>query len=115
VTQFAGGWAGDGDIVLGPDMGVVPMTKRRIVSALALLVAFGSLASAETINMDGATARSDDTRPSRGMTQASVESRYGSPVSVKAPVGDPPISRWEYASFVVFFEHDKVIHAVAKR
>ena len=91
------------------------MIKLRIVSAIALLVAFGSLASAETVKMDGGMARSDDGRPSRGMTQANVESKYGSPVSVNAPVGDPPISRWEYAGFVVFFEYDRVIHAVVKR
>ena len=91
------------------------MIKLRIVSAIALLVALGSLASAETVNISGATARSDDGRPSRGMTQASVESKYGSPGSVNAPVGDPPISRWEYADFVVFFEYDRVIHAVLKR
>jgi hypothetical protein len=91
------------------------MIKLRILSAIALLAAFGSLANAETVNMDGAMARSDDGRPSRGMTQASVESMFGSPASVKAAVGDPPISRWEYADFVVFFEYDKVIHAVAKR
>ena len=91
------------------------MIKLRIVSAIALLVAFGSLASAETVKIDGGMARSDDGRPSRGMTQASVESKYGSPVSVNAPVGDPPISRWEYADFVVFFEYDRVIHAVVKR
>ena len=91
------------------------MTKLRIVSAIALLVAFGSLASAQTVNVDGAMARSDDGRPSRGMTQASVESKYGSPSSVNAPVGDPPISRWEYPDFVVFFEYDRVIHAVVKR
>jgi hypothetical protein len=57
----------------------------------------------------------DDGRPTRGMTQASVEAKYGSPTAVKAPVGDPPITRWEYANFVVFFEYDKVIHAVRKR
>ena len=91
------------------------MIKLRIVSAIAVLVAFGSLANAETVNMSGTTAQSDDGRPSRGMTQASVESKYGSPVSVNAPVGEPPISRWEYANFVVFFEYDKVIHAVVKR
>jgi hypothetical protein len=91
------------------------MIKLRIVSAIALLAAFGSLANAETVKMDGAMARSDDGRPSRGMTQANVESEYGSPSSVNAPVGDPPITRWEYASFVVFFEYDKVIHAVVKR
>jgi hypothetical protein len=49
------------------------------------------------------------------MTQARVESKYGSPVAVKAAVGEPPITRWEYADFVVFFEYDKVIHAVLKR
>jgi len=91
------------------------MIKLRIVSAIALLVALGSLASAQTVSIDGAMSRSDDARPSRGMTQASVESEYGSPASVNSPVGDPPISRWEYASFVVFFEYDKVIHAVEKR
>ena len=91
------------------------MIKLRIVSAIALLAAFGAMANAETVSMDGVTAGSNDGRPSRGMTQASVESKYGSPVSVDAPVGEPPISRWEYADFVVFFEYDKVIHAVVKR
>jgi hypothetical protein len=91
------------------------MIKLRIVSAIALLVAFGSMASAETVNMDGMSAGSDGARPTRGMTQASVQSKYGSPVSTNAPVGDPPITRWEYADFVVFFEYDKVIHAVVKR
>jgi hypothetical protein len=91
------------------------MIKLRHLSAIALLVAFGSMANAETVNMDGASAGSSDGRPSRGMTQASVQSKYGSPVVTKAAVGEPPITRWEYADFVVFFEYDKVIHAVLKR
>jgi hypothetical protein len=91
------------------------MIKLRIASALALLVACGTIANAQSDNMSGASAGSNDGRPTRGMTQASVESRYGSPVSVIAPVGEPPISRWEYAGFVVFFEYDRVIHAVVKR
>lgn len=91
------------------------MTKLRIVSAIALLFALGAMASAESLNMDGATAGSADGRPSRGMTQASVESKYGSPTTVQAAVGEPPITRWEYTDFVVFFEYDKVIHAVVKR
>jgi hypothetical protein len=49
------------------------------------------------------------------VTQASVEANYGSPKSKKAPVGDPPISSWEYETFVVFFEYDRVIHSVKKR
>jgi hypothetical protein len=91
------------------------MTRLRIVSAIALLFVVGAVASAETVNMGGAMAGSDYDRPTRGMTQASVESRYGSPVAVKAAVGDPPITRWEYANFVVYFEYDRVIHAVLKR
>ena len=91
------------------------MINLRVVSAIALLVAFGAMANAETVNMEGATAGSNDGRPSRGMTQASVESKYGSPTSVNTPVGEPPITRWEYSDFVVFFEYDKVIHAVVKR
>jgi len=91
------------------------MTKLRIVSAIALLAGIAAVANAQTVNTAGATAGSADGRPTRGMTQASVESKYGSPVSTVAPVGDPPITRWEYSDFVVFFEYDKVIHAVVKR
>ncbi len=54
-------------------------------------------------------------KPTRGMTQASVEAKFGSPQNARPAVGEPPISRWEYADFVVFFEYDKVIHAVTKR
>ena len=49
------------------------------------------------------------------MTAESVEAKFGAPDAKVAPVGDPPISRWEYADFVVFFEYDRVIHAVTKR
>jgi hypothetical protein len=91
------------------------MAKLRTISLIALLFAAWSTAGADTLRMDGAVAPGDDGRPTRGMTQASVESKYGAPAAVKAPVGDPPISRWEYADFVVYFEYDKVIHAVRKR
>lgn len=91
------------------------MAKLRTLSLLALLLATMGTASAETLKMDGASAAANDGRPTRGMTQAGVESKFGSPSSVKAPVGDPPITRWEYNNFVVFFEHDRVIHAVLRR
>lgn len=87
----------------------------RHISFFALLFVFGGLASAETVKMTGISPGSNDGRPSRGMTQSSVQSKYGSPESTRAAVGDPPITRWEYENFVVFFEYDKVIHAVRKR
>ena len=91
------------------------MATLRTISLLALLLAAWGTAGADTLRLDGASASRDDGRPTRGMTQASVESRYGSPASVKAPVGDPPITRWEYTDFVVYFEYDIVVHAVRKR
>ena len=91
------------------------MAKLRTITLIALLTAAWGIAGADTLEMQGSGIMADDGRPTRGMTQASVEAKYGSPKAVKAPVGDPPITRWEYANFVVFFEYDKVIHAVRKR
>ena len=52
-------------------------------------------------------------RPARGSSMARVEARFGAPATRSGPVGQPPISRWDYPDFVVFFEHDHVVHAVA--
>jgi hypothetical protein len=52
-------------------------------------------------------------RPPRGATQAAVEARFGAPVQRHPTVGQPPITRWDYPGFAVFFERDRVIHAVA--
>ncbi|NNF40504.1 MAG: hypothetical protein HKN64_03930 [Woeseiaceae bacterium] len=91
------------------------MTKLHSAVLAALLLAFFGMAEADTLKMDGMSASSGEARPTRGMSQNSVQSRFGSPVTVRAAVGDPPITRWEYKDFVVFFEHDRVIHAVTKR
>lgn len=50
--------------------------------------------------------------PSHGMTQAAVIARFGQPLETHAPVGNPPIIIWHYAEFTVYFEGNKVIHAV---
>jgi hypothetical protein len=50
--------------------------------------------------------------PARGMTMSQVASKFGDPLTKVAAVGSPPISRWEYSGFVVYFERDHVIHAV---
>lgn len=81
----------------------------------ALSLAAGASADTlllEGISMDAATA---DTRPSRGMSMDSVEARYGSPSSRINAVGEPPISRWEYPGFVVYFEYNHVVHAAVRR
>jgi hypothetical protein len=53
-------------------------------------------------------------RPVKGMTMQQVEKQFGAPTHKSMPVGDPPITRWDYADFSVHFEYDKVLHAVVK-
>jgi len=91
------------------------MAHWRNIAITAIALAVLGTAHADTLKMEGASGSADASRPTRGMTQARVEARYGSPVAVKPPVGDPPITRWEYKDFIVYFEYDKVIHAVTKR
>jgi hypothetical protein len=72
-------------------------------------------ASAETlvVNDQVVVAPTEVARPVRGSTMATVEARFGAPQSRHEAVGSPPITRWDYAGFSVFFEKDRVIHAVA--
>lgn len=53
-------------------------------------------------------------RPPTGMQSEKVREIYGEPLDWKEPVGDPPISSWEYQDFVVYFEYNHVIHTVLK-
>ena len=50
--------------------------------------------------------------PGRGMSMTAVEERFGKPLERGDEVGDPPISRWVYGEFTVYFEYQFVIHAV---
>jgi hypothetical protein len=52
--------------------------------------------------------------PQHGMKMEEVERRFGAPVSRDPAVGQPPITRWNYNGFSVFFEHRTVLHAVQK-
>ena len=91
------------------------MAKLRKLTLAALICGIFGVAGAQNLDMRGTAPGADNGRPTRGMTQASVESKYGMPMTRNAAVGDPPISSWEYPSMVVFFEYDRVIHAVMKR
>lgn len=53
-------------------------------------------------------------RPKTAMTTSAVEARFGAPLQKIAPVGNPPISSWEYPDYIVYFESDRVIHSVLK-
>ena len=80
---------------------------------LAAVLASG-LAGSETIAVDSGIAvkESDVVTPTRGMSMDQVATKFGAPVTKVPAVGKPPISRWEYPGFVVYFEADHVIHSV---
>lgn len=90
------------------------MNMLRKFTLVALVFGFTGLAGADTLDMDG-TDKKNNVGPASGLTQASVEATFGAPIAKNAPVGDPPISSWEYDGFIVYFEYDKVIHSVKKR
>lgn len=89
--------------------------NARIFVTIGILL-LGSLAHADVLLLDGidAAGPAGGVRPARGMSMDRVEERFGAPVSRGGTVGEPPISRWEYTDFVVYFEHQHVIHAVTK-
>ena len=94
------------------------MAKLGATLLIALSLGFGVSGHAQNLDMsarDQSSTFDQAGKPTRGMTQERVQATYGSPQNTRSAVGEPPISRWEYANFVVFFEYDKVIHAVSKR
>ena len=52
--------------------------------------------------------------PQRGMNMANVEHIFGTPIQKYDAVGKPPITRWDYADYVVYFEYNMVLHTVMK-
>ncbi len=50
--------------------------------------------------------------PKNGQDTTSVILQYGEPKQKIPAIGEPPISKWVYDQFTVYFENDRVIHAV---
>lgn len=50
--------------------------------------------------------------PQLGESKRSVLERFGLADEEHPPVGQPPITRWDYRSFSVYFEYDHVINSV---
>ena len=90
------------------------LVAAMLVTGLAGFTGMAESGRAETIAVDDGIAvkESDVATPTRGMTMDQVSTKFGAPVTKVPAVGKPPISRWEYPGFVVYFEHEHVIHSV---
>lgn len=54
-------------------------------------------------------------RPSVSMNMDRVLERYGEPTMRYEAVGEPPITRWDYPGYSVYFEHELVLNTVVHR
>lgn len=93
---------------------------RNIMLVLAASILSLSAVQAEVISIadpryDVPNSNTGVQRPTQGMNMTQVEKSFGVPESKLPAVGEPPITRWIYREFEVFFEYDKVIHSVVKR
>jgi hypothetical protein len=94
--------------------------KTRILFLSLCAVAGLQVVRAETIVVDDQVKVREPAveTPAKGMSMSAVEQRFGAPAQKHGAVGggnakQPPITRWDYAGFSVFFERDLVIHSVA--
>ncbi|MCW8907265.1 MAG: hypothetical protein OQL28_08440 [Sedimenticola sp.] len=94
-----------------------PFTALMLVAALSSTPA---LSSADVLLIDAieeAPVNSSEglPRPRPGQTMDSVRASFGVPEQELPWVGEPPITRWIYPGFTVYFEHEFVINTVVHR
>ena len=98
-------------------LGRLDMLRRVFFAILAALALSASgVVIADTLIIDGLeqSGGAVTERPNRGQSMEKVQSTWGEPQLKQSAVGDPPISRWQYPEFIVYFEYQRVIHAVQK-
>ncbi|PAU81242.1 hypothetical protein CK501_06705 [Halovibrio salipaludis] len=117
---------------------LTPRTLCCRIATLTLLPLAASMASAQQManpESDAASARAQQQQqaerttrplslkiqqegnvrtPRRGESMGSVQDRFGDPEARQGPVGEPPITRWQYPRFVVVFEGEWVIDTVVE-
>jgi hypothetical protein len=102
------------------EMRINLMFKNSLFICASILLSASSLSQAEVISIADPRYNVENSstgvlRPTRGMSKASVEQQFGQAEQQFDAVGEPPISRWIYSDFVVFFESNTVIHSVVPR
>lgn len=85
----------------------------RCILLLALLLP--TTLPADTLSIPLGNQRADiDSHhlPRLGESRRAVLERFGLADQEHRPVGQPPITRWDYRDFSVYFEYDHVINSV---
>ncbi|MGE0115191.1 MAG: hypothetical protein AB7T07_09960 [Steroidobacteraceae bacterium] len=96
------------------------MHSRSFVLAAACLATMAPVGSAwsDEVSMPGKTpaeaTNAPAAVPARGVNMNKVEAQFGAPTQRSAAIGKPPITRWDYPGFSVYFEYQHVIHSVIR-
>jgi len=93
----------------------IKSSNPSLVGILAILWVFfyTTIGLAEqTILSVGQQGNHSISTPKTGQDSETVLSLFGEPNQKTQPVGEPPISKWIYHDFTVYFENDLVIHSV---
>lgn len=93
------------------------MKKYTFTLATGILLSIMSLGHAEVISIadpsnDIPNSTEGVLRPTQGMSMTLVEQKFGQAEQKTEAIGQPPITRWIYTDFEVFFEYNLVIHSV---
>ena len=96
------------------------MKTRLLLILLFVFAGTGSTLNADTLLLDSIMDSPPNSpagliRPHRGMPMQDVKARFGEPVEIYNRVGEPPITRWVYPGYTVFFEFDRTITTVIHR
>jgi hypothetical protein len=90
----------------------IPVLLCAALTAAGLMITASARAETVVVNDKVMVRASNVARPHRGMRMEQVEHQFGQPATRHPTVGKPPITRWDYPQFSVFFEGDRVIHTV---
>ncbi|GAB4180822.1 MAG: hypothetical protein Tsb002_00130 [Wenzhouxiangellaceae bacterium] len=85
-------------------------TFRAALLVLCWVITMPALA--DVLLIEGVDAAATRQLPQTGQSKTQVRDLWGPPAEEFAAVGQPPITRWVYADFSVFFEYDHVITSV---
>jgi hypothetical protein len=94
------------------------MRLKQHIAKSFIIASFGSILGLSTTNAQqliipiGSQTKLEVLMPTMGMKMHSVLDEYGEPLQRWKSVGEPPIIRWQYELFSVYFESKFVMHSV---
>jgi len=92
--------------------------RRMLPFFTAISLSMAAPLQAETLEMPASSQATAEATgysvnlPGRGMNMTQVEEKFGPPLEKLPEVGDPPIIRWIYPNYTVYFEYQFVINSV---